>query len=184
MNKTEGEPFINIIRVLGFFTDYNVLEHPLEQEGPILMNESVLQEMIIPGYAVMEENSKEPDVAIWLEYYFQEFRVGANCVKMSQLSDLVTSYKIYTEWKKCSNKIPDNSNLLTHISIVDKHCDDPQKTLAHFSFQKDILSERVINADAFERTDEEDQLRYHFQVDLILLRIFLFIFTLKEGLSL
>lgn len=64
MNKTEGEPFINIIRVLGFFTDYNVLEHPLEQEGPILMNESVLQEMIIPGYAVMEENSKEPDVAI------------------------------------------------------------------------------------------------------------------------
>ena len=69
MHQTKSEPLIDIRRILSLITDYNVLEHSFEQESPVLVHKSMSQDVIIPGYTIVEENYEQADVPVCLKYY-------------------------------------------------------------------------------------------------------------------
>lgn len=134
MDETKWEPLIQVKGVFRFLADDDMLEHSLEEVSPVLVNESMFQNVMVPHNAVVEENSKQSDIPIAFEYYFKQLGVGANCVEMSKLSHLVTRYKIHTKRQKSPNEVSNHPDILTHVSVFDKHRDDIKQPLTHFGF--------------------------------------------------
>ena len=69
MNQAKCEPLVDIRRILSLIADYNVLEHSFKQIGPILVHKSMSQDVIIPGYTIVEENNEQSNVPVGLKYY-------------------------------------------------------------------------------------------------------------------